>query len=237
MFEKLSSRGNNGNDFYRCHGSGVFVKHFRGENASSQIPYARECTEKWLEHGFKVPCILAIDAAPIDRDWLAFEDLGEVTLAVHLRNTKGDLDALESCLQQLFEGLAHRHSVALGQSDRRLIHPDLHTENVLVYDEQYYIIDFEDLERKSGVLEPAYREIHRLAKEILQILGREYLDLLATIIVAAYSELCWVIDAWIQKDYKNPHLQLLKDVARLRRVTRLRRQDFARALKQAQLCA
>lgn len=118
------------NAFYWVQCDGIFVKVYQGSEAEAESE--REHVLHWRRAGFKVPRIIEGVSLDFSCPYLVFEDVGDHTLSLSLKKSRNDEHLLMSCFDRLVRVLQERHHLAVCANDIRLIHPDLHPDNILL---------------------------------------------------------------------------------------------------------
>ncbi len=150
--------------------------------------FEEACLRLWQAKGYAVP---AVKPVPVDFEQrgpcLGMEQISGERLDHYLTSpARGQTQRL-AILKTVFDDMRKRHCLAIFENEHRLIHYDSNLRNVIIQDGRPVHIDFEMGHLEEDIDRSAAREVLKLSLAAANVLGREQVSAIATLLVADYG--------------------------------------------------
>jgi tRNA A-37 threonylcarbamoyl transferase component Bud32 len=162
------------------------VKCYMGADNLKRCCREKNAINYWRATGFNAPEIYDITIPEIEVPYLVLSCIEGMSLRGYLSRNTCPINEKLQTLEKLFSQMSKRHSLAVRNNDRCLIHYDPSSGNIICVDQGFCYVDFEAKPRYPSVMEAAGAELLTLCKWIVRDLGIESLDTVMGIVVASY---------------------------------------------------
>lgn len=183
----------------------LLIKEYVGPQSRSHCKLEREILQVWLKQGFRVPVphdlqIKELEGAP----YLATEFLDYPTLQQQLRNSSlSQADKLE-LLEMILRENQVRHSRVLVSGERRLIHYDPNTSNILCGASTFCFIDFEHEVNDGPLAELVSLEIAKFTRWAVRDMRIEAMKPFLHLVVSVYGEQRVLLETIVKRTLDRP---------------------------------
>ena len=169
-------------------GKKYLVKSYLCDDAELRRELERAKLRHWRACSFRVPNFLEDQEVALESPHLLIEFISGVNLSDALKDSSIAYEVKRGQLEQVYLENAKRHSIALGNNDKLLVHTDPNTDNILLMDHTYVTIDFEHPSKDRSILEAIAHEVATFSRRALTDLGREHLEDIVGIVNQCYTD-------------------------------------------------
>jgi tRNA A-37 threonylcarbamoyl transferase component Bud32 len=143
----------------------------------------------WKAAGFDVPDIVEMNVPGLDEPYIVTGYVEGPSLHEYLSQDGPSTEEKLKVVARVFEELSRRHGQAIGERDRKLIHHDPSSGNIICCGEKLSFVDFESPPKsRCTVSESASIELATLCRWIVRDLGPKFLEQTLKLMVTAYKE-------------------------------------------------
>ena len=170
-------------------GQTYVIKRYTGDNPRERLACEKITLGLWLDAGFKVPVLSALEIPELrGTDYLVIEYLNGPTLQDLLKNSAVGIDGKWELLYRILADNCRRQRRAIELRERRLLHPDPNSSNVICVGREFCFIDFETTVPADDLEDAAAVETAKFLRWTARDLGSGHLPELAQRAVEAYGD-------------------------------------------------
>jgi tRNA A-37 threonylcarbamoyl transferase component Bud32 len=169
-------------------GKKYLVKSYLGDDAELRRELERAKLKHWRACSFRVPDLIDGQEVSLSVPYLLIEFISGVNLSDALKDLSVSYEVKRGQLEQVYFENAKRHSLALENNDKLLVHTDPNTDNILLMDHTYVTIDFEHPSKDRLILEAIAHEVATFSRRALTDLGREHLEDIVGVVSQCYAD-------------------------------------------------
>ncbi|WP_372369585.1 RIO1 family regulatory kinase/ATPase [Candidatus Uabimicrobium sp. HlEnr_7] len=176
------------------------VKHYK-KNAEERYSREKRMLKYWKESGYHVPLFYDDFELELSQPYLVMQFLSGKTLAEIFSDETVSYDYKLKLIEKLFISCSKRHTQALQNLDRELIHRDMNLDNIILYEDKLYYIDFEHESKVKVFKKQLAKEISTLCRRILNLIGPEYTEETMTLLVKSYTHQLKILHLVVKFSY------------------------------------
>lgn len=176
--------------------------------ASQRREFEKSCLSIWHAKGFHVPHVLPLPRNVSDNPpGLAMEMIHGDRIDRYLANDTLSNEEKLSTLSEVYAEMRNRHCFAIFEENHRLIHYDANLRNLIIRFGQPYHLDFEMGHLKEDIEHSAAREVKKFSLQVLNVLGRDWLDQIIELLITRYN-IRLIVYKLIDEELKRPLMKL-----------------------------